>query len=121
MTAASPSAKVEAPLDALLLVRGAAPVEAEVRRQHFPGDRSTRGDRLAGADAGRRLADQLDRRQVVEAVSESGPASIRTFASADSGTISPFCERTYRRPMSSGRGGTRVRPTSAPARCGRTC
>src|SRR5690606_30366467 len=53
---------------ALLLEGCAAPVEGEVRRQQLLRDGLDPLDRLAGADPGHALAEDLHRRQVVEAV-----------------------------------------------------
>ena len=56
---------------------------------------STARDRLARAEARRRLADDLHRRQVVEAVERVRARTMYlTVASDDSGIISPFAERT---------------------------
>src|SRR5438477_12308897 len=60
----------------LLLIRRAAPVVAEVGRQHFLRDLLDARDRLARADPGRALADDLYRRQVVEAIERGGARRI---------------------------------------------
>ena len=65
---------------------------------------STRAIAWPELKPGARLADDLDRRQVVEAVERvRARTNSARVASDDSGIISPFAERTYTAPMSSGR------------------
>ena len=72
MITASTSEKPDAPPERFSWYDVPPQSKREIRRQHFRRDLLDRGDRLARAESGRRLADDLHRRQVVEAVERVG-------------------------------------------------